>query len=109
MGRLAARIARLETLVPTPTYLRLWLGILHEACTVAGLDARTSERLMAAIRAHHAALTILPLVTPEELGRWADCLVDGLLACVEQQVPPAWQEAYRRAASDLCAAEAARW
>ena len=109
MGKLAARLARLETLVPTLAWLETWLTILRAAAQVAGLDTATAKTLLTAIEAHHQTLRIPPLVEAEQVPVLGQALVDGVLEAIAVHVPAGLQSAYRQAASDLCLAESQRW
>jgi hypothetical protein len=108
MGKLGARITRLETLVSTLAYLETWLTILREAAQVAALDTATTKTLLTAIEAHHQALHIPPLVEAEQMPVLGHALVDGVLEAIQAHVPPALQFAYRAAASALCRQAASR-
>ena len=109
MGKLAARLARLETLVPTLAYVETWLGILRTAAEQVPLDTATTIRLLTAIEVHHQALRIPPLVEPDQVPVLGQALVDGVLQAVEVHVPAGLQAAYRQAASQLCLEAARRW
>jgi hypothetical protein len=109
MGKLAARIARLETLVPTLAYVETWFTILRKAAQGAALDTTTTETLLTAIEAHHQALRIPPRVEAEQVPVLAQALLDGVLEAITMHVPAGLQSAYRQAASELCLAASRRW
>jgi hypothetical protein len=109
MGKLAARLARLETLVPTLAYLETWLTILRETAQVAALDAATTETLLTAVEAHHQALRIPPLVEADQVPVLGQALLDGVLEAIAVHVPAGLQSAYRQATSELCLEASRRW
>jgi hypothetical protein len=108
MGRLATRLQRLEALVPTAPFVAAWLRILREAAQVTALDDDTAEALLAAIEARHQALQIPGCVEATDFPAVAHGVLDAALAEIAACVPAAQKYALRKAASDLCWAEARR-
>jgi hypothetical protein len=105
MTRLATRLDRLESLVPTPLMLRVWQSILHEAATVVGLDDTTTAAFCAAVQARQVARRLPRLVPLEE----TNVLLQDALIEIETHLEPSQRSAFRLAASEACMAAARRY
>jgi len=95
--------------VPTAPIVTVWPRILREAAAAVALFAvETTEMLCAAVEARHEALQLPRLVEAEQFQAVAQPIMDAVLLEIAAHVPAAQQYAFRKAASDLCWAEARR-